>query len=65
MEFTGYLDTKNTRIYLGDFLKSKWGFSVQVIKQQNGRFVGRLLARNVLPKKAYSLNCGEGYLKIH
>ena len=64
MEFTGYVDNKNSKIYLGDFLKSKWGFSVQVIKLENGRFAGKSLTKSIYFSKPYSLNCGVGYLKI-
>lgn len=61
MEFTGYFDNSNAKIYLGDLLKNKWGFSVKVIKLDNGRYVGKSLTKCDYYETPYSLNCGVGY----
>ena len=66
MEFTGYYDNKNNKIYSGDLLKCKWGFSVKVTRLKNGKYVGLHLGLSTYTRKEhpYSLNCGNGYIRI-
>lgn len=66
-EFTGYWDDKNTPIFVGDTLKSEWGYEVIVQKAKNGKeFYGQLVCdKNHSCKNIpYALNKGKGHIKV-
>lgn len=66
VDFTGYHDDSNKPIYVGDTLKSEWGYEVVVVKDDSG-YSGKLVCgekhscRNI----PYALNEGKGYVKIN
>jgi hypothetical protein len=63
---TGYFDDNGQSIYVGDRLKSKWGYEVIVANEKiDGEFVGKLVCDENHSCKdiPYSLNMGMGYYK--
>lgn len=67
VNFTGYYDDANKPIFVGDKLKSEWGYEVIVVKDDDGDYSGKLVCgknhscRNI----PYSLNEGKGHSKIN
>jgi hypothetical protein len=59
-------DDRGNIIYIGDTLKSEWGYSVIVVKDTDGSFSGKLICEDNHSCKniPYSLNRGKGYIKI-
>ena len=67
LEFTGYFDDNNQKIFLGDRLKSKWGYEVIVVKdKETGEYTGKLVCEDNHSCKniPYSLNQGKDHVKI-
>ena len=64
--FTGYLDDNNNKIYIGDKLKSEWGYEVIVTMDEDGDYSGTLICKENHSCKniPYALNEGKGYTKI-
>ena len=64
--FTGYYDDANRPIFVGDKLKSEWGYEVIVVNDGDD-YSGKLVCdknhscRNI----PYALNRGQGYRKIN
>lgn len=42
-EFTGFFDSRNQPICVGDKLRSEYGYEVIVYKESNGEYVGKLV----------------------
>lgn len=63
--FTGYYDDNGNAINVGDKLKSKYGYEVIVVSDNEG-YSGKLVCDNNHSCKniSYALNNGEGYTKI-
>jgi hypothetical protein len=64
--YTGYLDDNNQPIYVGDKLKSEWGYEIIVV-ENNGDYYGQLICDDTHSCKniPYDLNKGKGYKKIN
>jgi hypothetical protein len=64
--FTGYYDDNHQPIFIGDKLKSEWGYEVIVYILNNGDFAGKLVCddRHTCKNIPYALNKGKGYSKI-
>ena len=65
--FTKYFDDNNKPIFVGDRLKSEWGYEVIVVKDENGSYSGKLVCDNNHSCKniPYALNKGKGYNKLN
>ena len=63
--FTGYYDDNNRQIFVGDKLKSEWGYEVIVIKSDND-YSGKLVCdeNNSCRNIPYHLNKGKGHIKV-
>ena len=63
---TGYFDDNNSPIFIGDILKSEYGYQVVVTKDEDGFLFGKLICRINHPCRniPYALNKGEGFVKI-
>lgn len=62
--FSGLFDDNKTPIYIGDKLKSKWGYEVIVtLDTVSGKIYGKLVCDDSHSCKdiPYALNNGEGY----
>lgn len=61
---TGYFDDNGKSIYVGDRLKSEWGYEV-IVEMIDGEYVGKLVCDENHSCKdiPYSLNMGRGYYK--
>lgn len=66
VNFTGYYDDNKKPIYIGDTLKSEWGYDVIVVKDERG-YSGKLVCEDNHSCKnmSYALNKGKGYSKIN
>ena len=66
-EFTKYYDNNNTPIFVGDTLKSKWGYKVIVVKEKDKSYSGKLICstKHSCANIPYSLNKGKGYIVIN
>jgi hypothetical protein len=64
-KYTGYYDDNNKPIYVGDKLKSEWGYEV-IVHQEGDSFNGKLVCDENHSCKdiPYALNHGKGYTKI-
>lgn len=64
--FTGYYDDNHEPIFVGDRLKSKWGYEVIVVKDNGDEYSGKLVCDDNHSCKniPYALNKGNGYSKI-
>lgn len=64
-EFTGFFDDTNKPIFVGDKLKSEWGYEVIVIKDEDGGYSGKLVCEDSHSCKniPYDLHEGKGYKK--
>lgn len=66
VNFTGYYDDNKKPIFVGDKLKSKWGYEVIVVKDGDD-YSGKLVCsknhscRNI----PYHLNKGKGHCKVN
>lgn len=65
-EFTGYHDDNKKPIFVGNKLKSEWGYEVIVAKDEDGNYSGKLIcdADHSCKDIPYALNKGKGYTKI-
>lgn len=65
-KFTGYYDDNKEPIYIGDELKSEWGYYVIVVKGKYGSYSGKLVCdeNHSCANIPYSLNKGKGYIKV-
>lgn len=63
--FTGYYDDANNQIFVGDKLKSEWGYEVIVYKDGKN-YCGKLVCNKNHSCKdiPYSLNKGKGHIKV-
>ena len=63
--FTGYYDDDNKPIFVGDKLKSKWGYEVIVVKDESGHYSGKLVCDDNHSCKdiPYHLNYGKDHTK--
>ena len=64
--FTCYFDDANKPIFVGNRLKSKWGYEVIVVKDESGGYSGKLVCDDNHSCKniPYALNKGKGHSKI-
>lgn len=62
---TGYFDDNGKSIYVGDRLKSEWGYEV-IVEMIDGEYVGKLVCDENHSCKdiPYSLNKGKGCCKV-
>ena len=66
-EDTGMLDDNRQTIFLGDTLRSQWGYNVIVHKDDDGEYYGKLFCRDDHSCKniPYSLGGGKGHVKVN
>lgn len=50
-EFTGFFDSNRQPIYVGDKLRSEYGYEVIVYKESNGEYLGKLICEDGHPCK--------------
>ena len=64
--FTGYSDDNGSKILIGDKLRSKWGYEVIVVKDEDGDYTGKLICdeTHTCKNMPYALNNGNGYTKV-
>jgi hypothetical protein len=64
--FTGFFDDNDKPIYVGDKLKSIWGYEVIVIIGKYGDYCGQLICDdyNSCKNIPYALNDGKDYTII-
>ncbi len=67
VNFTGYYDDDNKPIFVGDKLKSEWGYEVIVYKLDNGEYAGKLVCgkKHSCRDIPYSICEGKGHSKIN
>lgn len=66
--FTGYYDDNKNPIFVGDKLKSKWGYEVIVVKDEDGDdYSGKLVCddKHSCKNIPYHLNKGKDHIKIN
>lgn len=65
-KFTGYYDENKARIFVGDRLKSEWGYEVIVEREDEYHYFGKLVCddNHSCRDIPYSLNEGKGYTKV-
>jgi hypothetical protein len=67
MKNTGYKDNNNNPIFVGDKLKSKWGYEVIVCEYEDkSGYYGKLVCdeNHSCKNIPYSLNKGKDHIKI-
>ena len=66
-ESTGFYDDYYREIFIGDKLKNKNGYTVIVVKGEDGIFFGKLICddSNSCKDMPYHLNKGKGHFIIH
>ena len=64
--FTGYNDDNGSKIFIGDKLRSEWGYDVIVVKDEDGDYTGKLICdeNHTCKNIPYALNNGNGYAKV-
>ena len=67
-KYTGYKDEKDNKIFVGDTLKSEWGYKIIVVESEDENYYyGKLICNDKHSCKdiPYSLNNGKGYIKVN
>lgn len=67
LNYTGYVDDNDEPIFIGDRLKSKYGYEVTVVRDDDtGEYYGRLVCddNHTCKDIPYSINKGKGHTKI-